>query len=41
MTSYGEPLSEEEAKDLLSMGDKDNDGFLNIEEFIQLMISCD
>ena len=39
LTSCGEPLSEEEAKDVLRMGDLNGDGFLDIDEFIKVLHS--
>ena len=39
MTYLGEKLTEEEVDDVIGEGDVDNDGQLNYEEFVKMMVS--
>ena len=38
MTQIGEGLTIEDCQDIIAAGDRDNDGMLNFDEFIRMMI---
>ena len=41
LMKYGEVLTEEEALDIITIGDTDRDGKLNVDEFIRLLQEFD
>ena len=38
MKQIGEPLGEKECREIIEAGDRDNDGMLNFDEFIRMMV---
>ena len=38
MKQIGENLTEKDCEGIIAAGDRDNDGFLNFDEFIRMMI---
>ena len=38
MKQIGENLSEKDCKEIIEAGDRDNDGCLNFDEFIRMMV---
>ena len=41
LQKYGETLTDEDAEELIGLGDVDGDGMLNVEEFIRALQEFD